>query len=139
MAGAKEFGRRQAPPGPSKPQAPPPVPCDPLVLSPDAERFRQSVGSAFRRKPDEFQLWWRTQTTHRLLLWLLNVTLIAPGLLCAALGLGAAASGIVEILGVALAIWVRRERRRRLQAIAQWSGGSSVEDLGAPHADPASP
>ena len=114
MTQETSFGRRRPVEIPQTPE-----PFDPLTLSPEAEAFRVSL-KAERAKPADFRQWRQEDSGRRLVTWVLTLALLSPGVLCFLLQIPPLASIGVEALGVGANLWLRRERRRRLKAIAAW-------------------
>ncbi len=105
----RPFGRRTAPPGgPS---------VDPLSLDEAAEAFRRELKAA-PPPPNGFLEWRRRQ--GGVALWSLRLALIVPGLLTKAFGAPAFLSGLLALAGLVIGGLIRKERQRRLKAIAAW-------------------
>lgn len=117
MSEQKVFGRRQEGFGPMRGDA------FAHALSPEAEAFRAELRSSGGRVPSEFAEWRRSQRGGRVLAWGLTFLLLVPGGLAFVLNAPASASAGLEIAGVALSWWLRRQRRRHLAAITGWDGG----------------
>ena len=127
MAEPIPFGRR-APPAVRTPQ--PAAPLQPTAaaqpLSPEAEAFRARM-AAEHTAPPSFSGWLRAQQARRAMAWLLTFALLSPGVLCFIYKTPTAVSGGLEFGGIALNIWLRRERRKHLKNIVQWDeDGSTV-------------
>lgn len=90
------------------------------ALSPVADYVSVLPEAPQRSATADFADWRRAQRSRWLAAWALGLLFVSPGLVCflvhAPLGLSLA----MEVAGVAANAWVRRERRRRLQAIVQW-------------------
>ena len=119
MAGETTFGRRQA--GAATPPAPTAARSAPASddLSPAAEAFRSAL-RASGAESNDFSAWMRRQRSSQVMAWVLGLALLAPGGLCFLIDLPWPVSTGLEALGLVGNWWLRRERRRRLRAIAAW-------------------
>ena len=67
-----------------------------------------------------FAAWRRSQAAGSMVFWLASLALMAPGIACFLAQAPLTISIAVEIAGLVLGGWLRRERRRRLAAIVAW-------------------
>jgi hypothetical protein len=109
------FGRRRVQ---SLPAARPAV--DVHALGPEAEAFRRELSTGRPAAPSDFSDWWRTQQAKRLFAWFLTLALLTPGVLCFVFQTPWPVSAGLELGGILINWWLRRERRRRLKEIASW-------------------
>ena len=117
MAEHVGFGRR----GLSSRAAPLIATKDYAALSADAEAFCAGLTAESKAPKTSFEGWLRTRRGHRLLAWLVTFALLTPGGLCFVLKAPASASGGLEVIGLALSFWLRRQRRKHLSEIANWA------------------
>jgi len=117
MAESVAFGRRTTPP-----VRKPPHPKD-AGLSPQAEAFRARLGEG-EPPGEDFAAWRRSQAGRTATAWLLGLALLFPGVVCFALDAPTPLAILVEAAGIGGNWWLRRERRRRLKAIANWEPAS---------------
>lgn len=96
-------------------------PARPHALSPQAEAFRAQLLSNPGKAADEFADWRRATQPGRWIAWAVGLALMSPGLLCFLFQAPLPASIGLEIAGGIANVWLRRERRRHLQAIANWN------------------
>ncbi len=121
------FGRRSTAqvPRPALPRssavsAPPGLTREPVELSPEAEAFRREIAAGRLKDGDAFANWRKAQRGRRLLAWVLSLLLMAPGVICFIMDAPVGVSAVVEVGGMALGWWLRRERKRFLQQISTW-------------------
>jgi hypothetical protein len=129
MAGETTFGRRQARAAQPRPvaaprRAPAPSPDD---LGPAAEAFRAELASGKAEAGADFAGWRRSQRARTLAAWALGLGLMAPGLISFVVDMPLSLSVGLEALGLVGNWWLRRERRRRLRAIAAWDAPAGQE------------
>lgn len=117
MSSTVPFGRRAPatlgrPPAAARPA--------PIALSPEAEAFRRELAGA-GRGPSEFERWRRAQPIGLWPVRVLRVALTTPGVLGFAAKAPWSVSLLLEVAGLALGVWLSRERRRRIAALAAWT------------------
>jgi hypothetical protein len=116
------FGRRQAP----RPAMARPI-CDAPALSAEAEAFRAQLTASQPQPPEAgFAEWRRTQQAGRYFAWAIAFVLLCPGVLCFVFNAPNAVSGGLELTGIAVNYWLRRERRRHLKKITSWETPSGA-------------
>jgi hypothetical protein len=109
------FGRRK-PPAASAAH----VAMQARTLSDDAEAFRAQLAAERGGSEPGFSEWMRARQARRLMAWAIGFALLVPGLLSFFLNLPGYVSLGLEIAGVVINVWLRRERRKHLNDIARW-------------------
>jgi hypothetical protein len=117
MAQQVSFGRR----GLAHPAALAFKAIDHATLSAEAETFRAELAESGVSPEDSFDGWLRARRGRRLLAWLITFALLTPGVLCFVLKTSAPVSGGLELVGLIISVWLRRQRRKHLSEIANWS------------------
>ena len=116
-----------APPAPRPARASAPDPAQPSArLSAKAEAFRAELAASRGEAGPGFADWRRSQFGSQLMIWLLGMAFLSPGLLCLILQAPLQVSAVVEIAGIVINIWLRRERRRRRSEILAWQEASDA-------------
>jgi hypothetical protein len=113
------FGRRRAVGGSERRAA-----VSAQVLSPEAEAFRVALEDV---PTQDFSDWRRGQRSRRLIAWILSFVLLSPGVLCFLFQAPLPASIGLELAGMAVNGWLRRERRRHLRAVVGWEASTDAE------------
>jgi hypothetical protein len=104
MAQQVSFGRR----GLAHPAALAFKAIDHATLSAEAETFRAELAESGVSPEDSFDGWLRARR-------------LTPGVLCFVLKTSAPVSGGLELVGLIISVWLRRQRRKHLSEIANWS------------------
>lgn len=120
MSNPVTFGRRIAKPGatPATRPAVSPTRPDTPSLSAEADRFRASL--AAERRGGGFDRFMREQRVQRMLATVIQVMLLLPGALCFMYNTPRPVSAAVELAGIVIGVWLKRERKRRIKEIASW-------------------
>ena len=71
-------------------------------------------------QPSEFERWRRDQRLGRWTAWALSFALTLPGAISFFADVPVAAAAGLEVVGLVLGYWLRRERRRRIAEVAAW-------------------
>jgi hypothetical protein len=117
MAQHVSFGRR----GLAHHAAPAAKAMDHAALSAEAEAFRAGLADGGVSAEDGFDGWLRARRGRRLVAWLITFALLTPGVLCFVLKTSPPVSVGLEVVGLVLSVWLRRQRRKHLSEIASWS------------------
>ena len=108
------FGRRIPPAS-----APAPAPRPPAAPSPEAEALRRELAGAVGA-PSDFTRWRNHTRPARWAAWGLSFALMGSGVGSYLLHAPIGVSGLLEVGGWGLGVWLRRARRARLAAVRAW-------------------
>lgn len=121
MTGDTSFGRRRVL-GTPRPYEIPTA----HDLTPEAEAFRAALAAGRSDPSRDFSDWRRAQRSRRLIAWVLGFALLSPGVLCFLFQAPLPISIALELAGIAVNGWLRRERRRHLRAVAAWEASTDA-------------
>ena len=89
-------------------------------LSAEADRFRATLATERRAGGGGFDHFMREQRVQRMLATVIQVMLLLPGALCCMYNTPRPVSAAVELAGIVIGVWLKRERKRRIKEIASW-------------------